>query len=162
MLSVSWGTVAWTAIAFFIVLFILAKSAWKPILKMIREREESIDEALKSAEKARQEMANLQASNESLLREARAERDSLLKEARHVRDEIIAKAKGEASDEKDKILAAARDEIRAEKNAAIDEIRNQVATLSVEIAEKIIREKLAESGKQKSLIDNMLDEVKFN
>lgn len=162
MLSVSWGTVLWSAIAFLIVFFILAKTAWGPILKAIRERESSIDDALKSAERARNEMANLQASNEQLLREARIERDNMIKEARETKDQIISQAKTQAEEEKERIVNAARETIQAEKAAAIAEIKNQVATLSVDIAEKIIREKLSSEEKQNTLMSNMLQEVKLN
>jgi F-type H+-transporting ATPase subunit b len=162
MLTVSWGTVVWSTIAFVVVALILAKTAWKPILASIRERENSIDDALKSAEKARGEMANLKASNETLLNEARAERDAMLKDARETKDGIISDAKNNASTEYDKILSAAREAVQSEKRAAISEIKKQVAELSVEIAEKVIRQELDSDDKQKQLIDKYLEESKLN
>ena len=162
MLSVSLGTVVWSSIAFLLVVFLLAKLAWKPILASIREREDSIDDALKSASKAREEMANLTRSNEALLNEARAERDGMLKDARGTKDQIIAEAKERAEVEYNKILTSAKDAIRQEKASAIAEIKEQVATLSIEIAERVIREELKSDEKQKQLIDKYLQEAKLN
>src|SRR5690606_18609686 len=162
MLSVSIGTVVWSSIAFLVVVFLLAKLAWKPILASIREREDSIDDALKSASKAREEMANLTRSNEALLNEARAERDGMLKDARSTKDQIISEAKDRADVEYNKILSSAKDAIRQEKAAAISEIKEQVATLSIEIAERVIREELKSDEKQKQLIDKYLQEAKLN
>jgi F-type H+-transporting ATPase subunit b len=162
MLEVSWGTVLWTTIAFLIVAFILAKLAWKPILASIREREDSIDDALKSADKAREELANLKSSNEELIKEARAERDNLLKEARVTREKIITEAKEKAEAEYSKIVGSAKEDIRNEKMAAITELKKQVADLSIHIAEKVLREELGESEKQKEMIDRYLEEAKLN
>jgi F-type H+-transporting ATPase subunit b len=162
MLSVSWGSAIWTGIAFGIVFFILAKYAWGPILKGIKEREESIDDALKSAEKARLEMSNLQASNEELLRQSRLERDAMLKEAREIKDNIVKEAKAQAVIERDKMIAAANETIGNEKRSAIIEIRAQVATLSLEIAERILRNQLSDDSKQKALVQDMLNETKLN
>lgn len=162
MLSVSFGTVIWSSIAFLVVAFILAKMAWKPILASIKEREDSIEDAIKSAEKAREEMANLHASNESLLKEARAERDALMKDARETKESILADAKDRAEAEYGKIVASAKDTIRAEKVAAIAEIKNQVANLSLEIAEQVIRQELKSDDKQKELINKYLQEAKLN
>ncbi|MFT5972145.1 MAG: F-type H+-transporting ATPase subunit b [Cryomorphaceae bacterium] len=162
MLSVSIGTVLWSSIAFIIVVFILAKMAWKPILASIRERENSIDDALKSAEKARKDLANLQSSNEELLKEARGERDAMLKDARSTKDKIIAEAKEKAEAEYSKILSSAKEDIRTEKLAAITELKKQVADLSIHIAEKVIRQELSADQKQKDLIDKYLEEAKLN
>ncbi len=162
MLSVSIGTVIWSTIAFLVVAFILTKMAWKPILASIKEREESIDEAIKSAEKAREEMSNLKASNENLLKEARMERDAMIKDARETKDKIMADAKGRAEEEYSRIVNSAKDAIRSEKIAAITEIKNQVASLSIEIAEQVIRQELKSDDKQKELIDKYLQEAKLN
>ena len=162
MLSVSIGTVLWTTIAFLIVVVLLAKFAWKPILASIKEREDSIDDELQSANKAREEMQNLTKNNEALLIQARAERDAMLKDARDTKDEIIAEAKGRADVEYSRIVASAQDAIRQEKSAAIAEIKEQVATLSIEIAERVIREELKSDEKQKQLIDKYLQEAKLN
>jgi|SRR5690554_3905504 len=162
MLSVSIGTVAWSTISFIIVAFLLAKFAWKPILASIKAREDSIDDALQSANKAREEMANLTKSNEKLLNQARAERDAMLKDARDTKENIIAEAKDRADVEYARILSSAQDAIRQEKAAAISEIKEQVATLSIEIAERVIREELKSDDKQKQLIDKYLQEAKLN
>jgi F-type H+-transporting ATPase subunit b len=162
MLDVSWGTVIWSSIAFLIVAFILAKFAWKPILASIKEREVSIDNSLKSAEKARQEMANLQASNETLIREARIERDAMLKDAQETKARIITEAKDRAQEEYGKILSSAKEAIQTEKMAALTEIKSQVAALSIEIAEKVIRQELKSDEKQMALVDKYLKEANLN
>ena len=162
MLSVEIGTVAWASVAFLMVLILLKKLAWKPILKSLDDRESSIQNALSSAEKAREEMAALQSQNEDLLREARIERDKILKEARDAKDEIIGESKSKAQEEANKITASARENIQHEKMAAISELKNQVAQLSIEIAEKIIREQLSDSDKQKALVKDLMEDVKLN
>jgi len=156
------GLAIWTTLAFIILMFLLRKFAWGPILKGVQEREESIAESLKSAEKAREEMADLQSQNENLLREARIERDQILKEAREAKEEMIGASKSKAQEEADKIIASARENIQHEKMAAISELKNQVATLSIEIAEKIIRERLSSDEKQKELVKNLMDDVNLN
>jgi F-type H+-transporting ATPase subunit b len=162
MLSVSIGTVAWASIAFLIVLLLLKKLAWGPILSSLKEREESIENALRSADKAREEMAKLQSQNEELLREARIERDAMLKEARETKESIIAESKVKAQEEANKIMAATRENIHHEKMAAISELKNQVAVLSIEIAEKITKEHLSDNARQKELVKNLMDDVKLN
>ncbi len=156
------GLIFWMTITFLVVFFLLKKMAWKPILKSLKDRESSIQNALDSAEKAKQEMAALQASNEAILMEARNERDKLLKEARETKDSIIGEAKAKAQIEADKIMQSTRDAIQGEKVAAMDEIKNQVAKLSIEIAEKIIRTELSSDEKQKALVNTMIDEVNLN
>ncbi len=156
------GLIFWMTITFLVVFLLLRKMAWKPILASLKERENSIQTALDSAEKAKQEMQALQASNEAILMEARNERDKLLKEARETKDSIIAEAKAGAQKEADKIMQNAKDSIQSEKVAAMDEIKNQVAKLSIEIAEKIIRTELSSDEKQKALVNTMLDEVNLN
>jgi F-type H+-transporting ATPase subunit b len=156
------GLVFWMLVSFLIVLFILGKFAWKPILKALKERETSIEDALRSADKAREAMENLKADNEKLLSEARAERERMLREARDTKDAIINEAKGKATTEANRLLQMAREAITNEKLAAITELKNQVATLSIEIAEKILREQLKDAGKQKELAEKYLKEVKMN
>ncbi|MEO6883489.1 MAG: F0F1 ATP synthase subunit B [Bacteroidia bacterium] len=158
----AFGLIFWMLLSFLIVVFLLKKFAWKPILTMIKERETFIENALSSAEKAKQEMASLQASNEKILQQARLERDQLLKEAREVKESIIAEAKMKAVKEGDKMIASARENINNEKMAAIAELKNQVAMLSMEIAEKIIKTELSSDEKQKALIKNMLQDVNLN
>tara|TARA_B100000965_G_C19542408_1_gene736201 strand:+ start:486 stop:971 length:486 start_codon:yes stop_codon:yes gene_type:complete len=161
MLSVSIGTVIWTTIAFLVVVFILSKFAWKPILNSIREREESIEEALEAAEKAKEKMKDLEASNEKLLQEARQEREEMMKAARDTKEKMIAEAKSQAQAEADKVLKSAQDTIRAEKASAVNELKGLVAELSVEIAEKILKEELS-ADKQKALIEESMKEAKLN
>lgn len=156
------GLIFWMSVTFLIVLFLLKKFAWKPILNMIHEREKSIEDALASAERAKREMAELKASNERILNEARSERDQLLKEAREAKDAIISEAKSKAQKEADRLMAAARENIQNEKNAAIADLKNQVATLSIEIAEKILKEHLSSDDKQKALVKNLMQNVNLN
>ncbi len=156
------GTIFWMVFGFSIVFFILKKFGWSIILKTLKEREQSIDEALKSADKAREEMAILRADHEALLKEARAERDSLIAEARQIRADLIEKAKDDAVIEADKVLESARKEIENEKRSALSDIKAQVADLSIDIAEKILRKELSEDAKHQALIKEMLDEMKLN
>lgn len=156
------GLLIWMLITFLALLFLLKKFAWKPILKMIKDREDSIDNALKSAEKAKEEMQSLQADNERILAEARNQRDIMLKEAREMKESMISQAKNTAKTEGDKMIAAARETIQNEKMAAITELKNQVALLSIDIAEKILKRELATENKQKELIGDLLKETKLN
>lgn len=156
------GLIFWMTLSFGIVLFILGKFAWKPILKALRDREGSIQDALDTAKKTKLEMAALKADNEKLLNQARAERDLMLKEARDTKDAIIAEAKTKATAEANKLMKSAREAINTEKNAAIAELKNQVALMSVEIAEKILRHELANDDKQKALMANLLKDVNLN
>jgi F-type H+-transporting ATPase subunit b len=155
----AFGLVFWMTLSFLTVLFILAKFAWKPILTSLHEREKTIEDALSEARKAREEIANMKASNEDLMRQARAEREELLKEARDVRDREIATAKDKAKAEADAMLGRARAEIQNEKKAAMAEIKILVGDLSVEIAEKILREKLGDDQAQRALVDRMLKDA---
>ncbi len=156
------GTIFWTTLIFGLFFVILAKFAWKPILNSVKARDEMIKGALESAEKAREDMLKLQSDNEAILRKAREEREGILKEAREVRDKLIAEAKGRATEEAEKLIEKARTGIESEKRKALSEIREQVATLSVEIASKLLGEKLKQSGEQEKLIDNYLNDIDFN
>jgi F-type H+-transporting ATPase subunit b len=156
------GLLFWMVISFLIVFFLLKKFAWKPILEMLDEREKTIETALQSAEKAKDEMARLQANNEQLIQEAKAERDNILKAARDAKDSIIAEAKSRANEEADRLIKIARENINNEKMAAITDLKNQVANLSVEIAEKLIKVELANKESQKDLINKYLEEAKLN
>lgn len=158
----SFGLIFWMTLTFLIVFLLLRKMAWKPILKALGDREKSIQDALDAAEKAKEEMAQLQANNEKILLEARNERDKLLKEARETKDSIIAEAKGKAQQEAEKIVQSARETIQTEKLAAMTELKNQVASLSIEIAEKIIKSELSSDEKQKALVKTMLNDVSLN
>ncbi len=156
------GLIFWTTIVFLLLFLLLAKFAWKPIVSAIRKRNEAIDNALQAAEKARQEMAQLQVNNEQLLKEAQKERDIILAEARKMRDKIVEEAGVKAKEETERIIAAAQENIHFEKMAAITELKNQVAVLSLEIAEKIIQENLAGDAKQQELAQKMAGEISFN
>ena len=150
------------SIIFLILLFVLGKFAWKPILKSIDERETSIIDALNQAKLAKQEMAQLKEDNERILREARAERDGILKEAREMKDKIVNEAKDSAKVEGEKMISAARQSIQSEKNAAMADIKSQIGTLSVNIAENILKEKLDDNGAQNALVENILNKSNLN
>lgn len=156
------GTIIWMTVCFLAVLFILRKFAWTPILNALKTREESIEEALLSAERARSEMEKLHSDNEKILAEAKVERDRLIKEARELKDEIIEEAKKKAVEESDKLLVQARESIKSEKAAALKEIKEQIADFSVTIAEKIIQEKLEVTSERKEIIDKYLHNIKVN
>ncbi|MDH7446403.1 F0F1 ATP synthase subunit B [Aquimarina sp. 2201CG14-23] len=158
----SFGLFFWQILLFVGLLLLLRKFAWKPILEAVNNREEGIKNALESAEAARKEMQNLQADNERILNEARAERDGMLKEARQLKENMIADAKTEAQTEADKIVAQAQATIEREKKAAIADLKSQVAGLSVEIAEKVVRKELADKDKQLALVESMLGDVTLN
>lgn len=156
------GLVFWTTLIFVIFFLILKRFAWKPILSAVKARDEMIKGSLASAERARKEMQKLQSDNEAILKKAREERENILKEARDVRDKLIAEAKGKATEEAEKVIQKARTEIEREKTAAVAGIREQVAYLSVEIASKILGEKLKQTGEQGKLIDNYLKDIDIN
>ena len=156
------GLIFWMVISFGLIMLILKKFAWKPILNMLHEREASIQNALDSAEKAKEEMKALQSSNEKILADARNERDLMLKDAREIREKMIADAKGIATKEGERMLTIARESIQNEKMAAITELKNQVASLSIEIAEKILKSELSSDEKQKSLVNTLLKDVNLN
>jgi len=158
----AFGLLFWMCISFGIILFILKKFAWTPILNMLNEREVSIQKALDSAENARIAIRELQDNNERILQEARAERDLLLKDAREIREKMISDAKNIANKEGERLLKSARENIQNEKSAAITELKNQVATLSIEIAEKILKSELSSDEKQKTLVNNLLQDVNLN
>ena len=156
-----YGTIFWMLIIFGIVLFILKKFAWGPILKALKDRERSISDALNSAEKARKEVAGLKASNDQIIAEARKEKDIILKEARDIKDKIIAEAKVQANAEAQKGIEIARQQIIAEKDAAINDIKKQVVELSVMIAEKVIKKELENPKDQDILVKDLLKDLKL-
>lgn len=156
------GLIFWTTIVFLLLVGILGKYAWKPILGAIKTREEGITKALASAESALNDMRELKSANETIMNQARAERDGLLKEARETKDAIIAEAKQKAQSEADRIMTSAREQITNEKNAAIGELKKQVAVLSIEIAEKILKSELSNDEKQKALVSNLMKDVNLN
>ena len=156
------GLLAWMLLSFSIVLLILKKFAWKPILSALKEREEFIENSLTEARRAKEEMALLKHQNEDLMKDAQVERENIMKEARDMKNQIVADAKEKAKETGDKLIQQAREEIQSEKKAAVSEIKGQVASLSIEIAERILKTELAEDKKQKVLIDNLLEEIKLN
>lgn len=156
------GLVVWSVVIFSLFFFILSKFAWKPILNAVKARDEMIKGSLAAAEKAREDMLKLQSDNEAILRKAREEREVILKEGRDVRDKLVAEAKGRASEEAEKIIEKARIGIESEKRKALAEIHDQVATLSVDIASKLLGEQLKKTGEQEKLIANYLKDIDFN
>jgi len=156
------GLLFWTVVSFAILFFVLKKFAWKPIVGTVNDREQSIKQALESAEKAKLEMQNLHADNERILKEARVERETMLKEAREIKAKMIADAKEEAQTQANKMIEQAQTAIISEKKSAMAELKNHVAGLSVEIAEKMVREELSNKDKQLKLVEDMLGEAKLN
>jgi F-type H+-transporting ATPase subunit b len=152
----SFGLFFWQLLIFIFLVLLLKKFAWKPILDTVNERESSIKDAMSEADKARNEMAAIQESNQKVLKEARAEREVLLKDARNTGAEIIAQAKTDAKTEANKIISQAQEAIQNEKRAAVNELKNQVAQISLEIAEKVIDTELANKDKQAQLVDKLL------
>jgi len=147
---------------FVLLVILLRKFAWKPILNAIESREEGIKGALDAAEQAKLEMANLQADNKKLLQDARIEREAMMKEAREIKAKLIAEAKEEAKTEADKMITNAQAAIQSEKKAAVAELKNTVAELSVEIAEKVVKAELSDKSKQLQLVESMLNDAKLN
>lgn len=156
------GLVFWSLITFFILLVVLRKFAWKPILGAVDERENGIKNALEAADKARREMENLKADNERILNEARAEREAMLKDARDIKNKMVNDAKEEAQEQATKMIAQAQEAIENEKRSAMAELKNHVASLSIEIAEKVVREELSNKDRQLELVESMLGDAKLN
>ena len=162
LLSPGPGLVIWQAFIFLLLVILLAKLAWKPILGSLKEREQSIQQALDSAEQAKKEMANLKADNEKLLREAREERDKILKTAREAANRIHDEAQADAKKNADKIIEDAKSIIQTEKNAALRDVKAQVAAFSLEVAEKLIKKNLTDDKAQKDLAEAYIKELKLN
>ena len=158
----SFGLFLWQILIFVGLIFLLKKFAWKPILDAVNDREEGIKNALLSAENARKEMQNLQADNQRILQEARLERDNMLKDAREMKEKMVADAKNEAQAQGLKMIEQAKAAIESEKNAAMAELKLQVSTLSLSIAEKILKDELSNKEAQTKLVEKMLGDVKLN
>ena len=158
----SFGLFIWQIVIFVGLILLLKKFAWKPILDAVNERETGIKDALLSAENAKKEMQNLQADNQRILQEARIERDNLLKDAREIKDKMIADAKNEAQAQGLKMIEQAKAAIEGEKNAAMAELKLQVSTLSLSIAEKILKDELSNKEAQTKLVEKMLGDAKLN
>ena len=162
LLTPGTGLIIWQAIIFILLVILLSKFAWKPILGSLKEREESIQNALDTAEKARAEIAKLTADNEKLLKEAREERDKMLKEAREIANRLKDEAQSDAKKAADKIIADARAAINVEKEAALKDVKVQVAMFSLEVAEKLIKKNLSADKEQKSLVEGYINDLKLN
>jgi F-type H+-transporting ATPase subunit b len=162
LINPGFGLVIWMILAFGITLFVLAKFAWKPIMTSLKEREDSIEESLQAAEKARVAMQDLKIDNQKLLRDAKDERDALLRDARKIKEQIIEEAKEKANAEGVNIIEAAKERIEHEKNAAVVEIKNLIATYSIQIAEKILKEELKDKKKQEAYAEKLLKETSLN
>jgi len=162
LVSPGLGLVFWMTLSFLIVIWLLGRFAWKPIMRALKERENSIDEALQEANKAREEMKALQFSNESLLQEAKDERDAILREGRKIREKMMEEAKIKANEEAGRIITAARESIHFEKMAAITDLKNQVAQLSIEIAANILKEELRDKKRHEEYVRKELDNLNLS
>ncbi len=162
LINPGFGLIFWMTLAFLIVLFVLTKFAWKPILASLKEREDSIEDALQAAEEAKNEMAALKAKNEELLKKAREERDAMLADARKIKEQILGEAREKANKEASIIVEDAREQINSEKQAALVELKNLIATYSIEIAEKVLQQELSDSKKQQAYVDKLLKETNLN
>lgn len=162
LLIPGFGLFFWTALVFLIVLFLLKKFAWKPILSALDEREKGIADSLASAEKVRNEMSNMKSEHEQLLNQAREERTLLLKEAKETKEKIVNEAKDAAKEEANKIMVEARQQIEFQKNAAIVDVKNQIGSLVIEVAEKVLRKELSNKEEQNNYIKKLAEEIKLN
>ena len=162
LLTPSFGLFFWTAIAFLTVLFLLKKFAWKPILDALNEREKNIADSISSAERIKAEMATMKCEHEVLLNQAREERTLLLKEAKETKDKIVNDAKELAKEEANKIMVEARQQIEFQKNAAIVDVKNQIGSLVIEVAEKVLRKELSNKAEQNDYISKLANEIKMN
>lgn len=156
------GLIFWTGLVFLLLMFILTKFIWKPILGAVKTREDNIQDALDLAEKTKAEMKKLQTQNENLLKEARAERDEMIKDAKATSTKMIDDSRNKAKEEAEKIIKNAQASIAAEKNAAIAELKNQVATIALEIAEKVVHEQMTDDAKQKALASKFAENIRLN
>ena len=162
MITPGLGLVVWMTLTFAVLMFLLAKYAWKPILNALNERETTIVDALNQAKLAREEVQNLKAENERIIQEAKIEKDNILREAREIRDRMINEAKDTAKVEGEKMIEAARQSIAMEKAAAIDDMKKQISSLSVDIAETILKKKLDNKDAQNDLVANLLNDKNLN
>jgi F-type H+-transporting ATPase subunit b len=156
------GLILWMTVSFTALILILRRFAWKPILKSLHDREESIDEALNQANKAREEMQNLKADNEKLLKEAQEERNVILRDARKVKESIIEEARQKANEEANNIVENAKERIENEKMMAMTDLKNQIATLSIDIAKNILERELSKDKEQEIYINKLVDKAKLN
>lgn len=156
------GLLIWMLLSFSIVLYVLAKFAWRPILSALKHRERTIQKSLEAADRAKDELAKIEFGNEKITQLAKLEKENLLKEAKEIKNNIIEEAKEAAKLEASKIIEEARNSVEQEKNQVINEIKNQIANLSVDIAEKILKQNLEDESTQKQLIDNLVKDIDLN
>jgi F-type H+-transporting ATPase subunit b len=152
------GLIFWMLIAFSVVFLVLKKFAWPSILKALKEREEHIEEALRAADRAHEEMKQLKLDNQQLLREAKEERELMLNEAKKIREKLLDEARSRANAEADRIVESARERIANERMAAITEIKNQIAEISINVAEHILKEKIQSPADHQKYIEQILAE----
>lgn len=162
LLTPAIGLLFWMALVFGILVFFLKKFAWKPILSSLKEREDSIESALRMAEETRAEMAKLKSDNDKILAEARAERDKMIRDAKNITDKMIAEAKDRAVVEGNKIIADAREAIQQEKTAMVAQMKKEISSFSIEIAEKVIRRELTDKKAQESLVSALIADANLN
>ncbi|NCC71945.1 MAG: ATP synthase F0 subunit B [Sphingobacteriia bacterium] len=162
LVSPGLGLVFWMALAFGVVLWVLGKYAWKPIMKSIQEREDSIDEALQQAETAREQLKNLHLTNEQLINEAKMERDRILKDTMQFKEKLIAEAREKATQEADLIVEKTREKLEFEKKAAMVDLKNQIGQLSLDIAEKLLNRELSNKDAHKEYVEQLIRDVKLN
>lgn len=156
------GLIFWMTLAFGLLLFIMGKFVWPPVMRALYEREEAIELALHEADKARKEMQELRFSNEQMLREAKDERDALMRDARKVRETLIETAKLKANEEANRIIESAKERIQFEKMAAMTDLKNQIANLSIEIAEKVLGQELSDPAKDKAIVQQSINDITLN
>jgi F-type H+-transporting ATPase subunit b len=156
------GLIFWMLVSFSLVLYVLGKYAWKPIMKGIHQREDTIEKALEAANEAKKEMLQLKAGNEQLLRDAKDERDALMRDARKMKEAILEEARAKGAEESARIIENARENIQFEKMAAINDLKNQIASISIEIAEKLIGKELEDKEQQHLLTERLLKDIKIN
>jgi len=162
LVTPDFGLLFWMLVSFTIFIFILKKFAWKPILKTIKDRDESIEHALKSAEEARAEIEEIKKESERIKRDVLIEREDIIDKAVHEKDRIIEEAKHQAKKEADKIFLETKQDIEHEKKQAIIELKNHVASISIQIAEKVLRKQMADKNEQEQYINDLLKEINFN
>lgn len=162
LLNPAFGTIIWSSISFLVVLYLLKRMAWGPILEGLKDREEEIDGALNAAKTAREQLEGLKADNDRLLVEARVKRDAMLKEGREMANQMVAEAKGKGVEEADRMVEAARTAIEHERSAAVAELKSEVAKLSLEIAEQLVRTQLTQDADQQELVSRMISDSKLN
>ncbi len=162
LITPGFGLVFWMTISFSVVLYLLLKFAWRPIMGALKSREEFIEKSLQAAELARQEIIDLTVDNQKLINDAKIERDKILRDAREAKETIISDARTRASVEADRLIEIAKEAIENQKMAAITELQNSVAAMSIEIAEKILRNELKDDDKQKAFMNSLLNEISAN